>query len=508
MYNSSLSDTVGRRMCTPGTREAILTELREWVNNSGGPKVYWMNGMAGTGKTTLAYSFCAEMQLAGRIGASFFCSRADADSQNVSRIVPTIAHQLARLLPEYREALIRRVGLDQDISVRKIETQFEKLIRDPLLEVRDSVPRGVVITIDALDECSERNGAQTILNVLFRHAQDLPVKFFVTCRPEPGLFDILGSANERQRSVLHLHDIGASFVQADIMTYLQAELPTIPREKLGRLAEQAGSLFIYAATAVRYIQPNGQGANLHRPIEDVLSIASGADTDVHKHIDGLYTAVLAVPFADKELSRREKKNIRLVLDTVVCAKEPMSVTTMAKLLELDDEQDISSALQHLRSVLHVSDSTGLISTLHASFPDFMRNRDRSAVLCSNVMKHDQHLALRCFGTMKRLLRFNICGLESSFVLDKDVPDLAEKISEGIPPELFYACRYWENHLGPTEHGDETCSALVGFLLYRLLFWMEVMNLRNCIGVGAEMLHRAYSWLQVSFTTSETSQSEC
>src|ERR1700722_6941464 len=157
MYDSSYSDVIGRRKCTPNTRTAILEELRQWADSPDGPKVYWLNGMAGTGKTTLAYSFCGDMQLARRLGASFFCPRTDPESRDVSRIVPTIAHQLARLLPAYREGLIRQIEEDKDISARTTEVQFQKLVRDPLRATKASTPAGVVIVIDALDECNERN---------------------------------------------------------------------------------------------------------------------------------------------------------------------------------------------------------------------------------------------------------------------------------------------------------------------------------------------------------------
>ncbi|KAF8670679.1 WD40 repeat-like protein, partial [Rhizoctonia solani] len=56
-YDSALSETVGRRICTEGTRTKVLSDLVEWVHDKNAPAIYWMNGMAGTGKTTIAYSF-------------------------------------------------------------------------------------------------------------------------------------------------------------------------------------------------------------------------------------------------------------------------------------------------------------------------------------------------------------------------------------------------------------------------------------------------------------------
>lgn len=370
--------------------------------------------------------------------------------------------------------------------------------------------KDIVVTIDALDECDRRNGARDILRVLLSNAKDLPLKFFVTCRPEPGLFDLLQSEGEHRRSVLHLHDIEASFAKADIKRYLEAELAdtALSPEKLGRLSEQAGTLFIYAATAVRYIHPKNREVNIRQRLDDLLSITSKASTNKHKGIDELYAAILAVPFADDELNPEEQENIRLVLDTVICASEPMSAATMVKLLELDDEQDVMCALQHLRSVLHVSRDAKLISTLHASFPDFMLDQNRSKDLCCKVTEHNGRLAMGCFHVMERLLKFNICELESSFVLDKDVQHLTEKLNNAILPELFYACRYWGAHLGSAEAPTHFHPALEDFLSKRLLFWMEVMNLRKCVGAGAQMLTDVHAWLQVSMPVSKLLWGEC
>jgi len=32
--------------------------LKDWARDADGAEVYWMNGMAGTGKTTILYSLC------------------------------------------------------------------------------------------------------------------------------------------------------------------------------------------------------------------------------------------------------------------------------------------------------------------------------------------------------------------------------------------------------------------------------------------------------------------
>ena len=61
--------------CMEGTREQILADLEKWAINSAAPKVFWLNGMSGTGKTIIAHSISERLRKKEILGASFFCSR-------------------------------------------------------------------------------------------------------------------------------------------------------------------------------------------------------------------------------------------------------------------------------------------------------------------------------------------------------------------------------------------------------------------------------------------------
>jgi len=96
--------------------------------------------------------------------------------------------------------------------------------------------------------------------------------------------------------------------------------------------------------------------------------------------------------------------------------------------------------------------------------------------------------------MKVQLRFNICSLESSFVFDKDIEDLAEQIRSSISTALFYSCRYWGEHLQRGDGTEALHLQLINFLTHRLLFWMEVLNLKLCMASGAQILHQVQNWI--------------
>ncbi|KAJ7612228.1 hypothetical protein FB45DRAFT_693251, partial [Roridomyces roridus] len=63
--------------CTPETRKELLDKLEKWAvdKSPNTSPIFWLSGMAGTGKSTVAYTLCKWLQGHKQFGASFFCSR-------------------------------------------------------------------------------------------------------------------------------------------------------------------------------------------------------------------------------------------------------------------------------------------------------------------------------------------------------------------------------------------------------------------------------------------------
>ncbi|KEP45549.1 vegetative incompatibility protein HET-E-1 [Rhizoctonia solani 123E] len=506
-YNSSYSMTIKRRGCTAKTRELIHKDLQAWTTNPESEKIYWVNGMAGTGKTTITYSLCEWLENTNRLGASFFCSRISSTCRSLSRIVPTLAYQLARYSPAFRSALCTTLKDNPDAGTLNVVQQFEKLVYHPMLRVKDAIPESVVIVIDALDECDDAYSVRLLLDVLLRFAEQLPVKFFVASRPEHVIRDRMMSRAGSTRFIVYLHDIEQSIVEEDIKKYLTEALspmePSPSVEQIGLLAQRSRNLFIYAATLVRYIYPDGISVDSTDRLESILQAidTSHATSDNrYKDLDLLYTTVLNAVFND-HLGNEEKERMRRVLWTVVCAREPITAAMIASLASLTERQ-VSSALQSLRSVVHVPEDSSLISTLHASFPEYMLDDQRSKGFYCDESKSNETLVHRCFDIMKSELRFNICQLENSYLSDDQVNDLETRVVRCISPTLSYACRYWSSHLRLSSATDNARKMLLDFLFNRFLFWMEVLSLSGCIGIGATMMQQAQTWLRMNDNSDE------
>ena len=117
--------------CMEGTREQILDDLEEWaVDNAA--NVFWLNGMAGTGKTSISHSLCERLDEHKVLGASFFCSRsASPEVRDAKFIIPTIASTLSQVSPMLRSTMREVIEKQSDVgSLHNLSVQFRLLLVD------------------------------------------------------------------------------------------------------------------------------------------------------------------------------------------------------------------------------------------------------------------------------------------------------------------------------------------------------------------------------------------
>ncbi|KAG8711807.1 hypothetical protein FRC09_020396 [Ceratobasidium sp. 395] len=494
-YCSTEAESLGRVECTPNTRVELLEQLRTWACDNDAQKIYWLNGMAGTGKTTIAYSLCEWLQSIQKLGASFFCSQRLPECRDVNKIVPSISYRLSLFSVPFRYALASVLQGDKDAHNQLLRKQFEALFVQPSREAKDTFPANVVIVIDALDECDDQGGVAMVITTLLSHAAELPVKFFVTSRPEPKIVEQMRKKEaEGVRLELRLHELQGTVVRQDIATYLTAKLAPagLSEAELSILVLQSGVLFIYAATVVRFLEFDDFSGCKQR-LKLVLDASATSTNESDEALDELYTTILKTGLEVKGLTRAEKAARETVLRHVICAREPLCLDVMAGLLQADSAMQVSTALRPLQSVVSVSES-GFIGALHESFPNYLLNPTRSGRFYCDPDRHHAQMAQQCFSLIKvPNPPFNICKLESSYMLDEEVPDINERVDDAISQALAYACRYWAAHLELANHSEDCSQQLYEFLSERLLLWMEVMNLKKQLWEGVDTLRKAQTW---------------
>ncbi|KAG8781697.1 hypothetical protein FRC12_021608, partial [Ceratobasidium sp. 428] len=496
-YKYAGPGAVPRNGCIQHTRVAILQDLRDWVYYGRSQNVLWINGTAGVGKTTIAYSLCEILETSGRLSASFFCSRRLPSCRDVSRMVPSISYQLAQQSRPYRCALSRALDQDPEVYRRSINEQFDRLILVPLQAVAHTFNADPVIVVDGLDQCDDVDSVKCAIDSILRHASDLPVRFLIVSRPSSGILGRMRNSRGKQHLPLELrlHQEDRTVVQGDIGIYLMASLSTmtLPADDLERLLQRVGVLFFYAEVLVTYITDSEGVSSDSGRLNDLLDAGSSSDSCI-QNTDIAYATMLEELLDPAGLDTAEESEMNLILSALVAAQERLSVNAIAGLLRLDLVHVVSDSLRGLMPVLRVSSTDGRVIFLDEPFVEYLS----SNLLRRKLLYGDRNLQLAhaCFEVIRSVdPPFNICNLESSYLEDQLVSDLSERIEDAIPPELLYACRRWTEHMTLAKWSDNVASDLEAFLSDRLLLWMEILNLKRCMGQGVEGLLSAGARVQ-------------
>jgi NACHT domain len=488
------------KRCLPGTRKDFLEHIINWVDNPESGRALVLLGQAGTGKSSIAHEIARRFEN-DCLGSYIAFLRKEQSKDEAYKLFTTLARDLSDRYPVFKLALGRVIKDKSSLrGTRDYHTLFERLLVEPLKNLQLGEP--ILIVIDALDESGDAIGKKGLHTFLAQHLFDLPSKFriLITSRPENGVGPAF--ANALSVRTLHMDDAQlAAETEQDIRAYIQKELPPDVFEDHGvKLAKAAEGLFQWAAVACGFINspPATFGFSEKKCVQRLLG--HSRDRNGQDPLDKLYEEVLEGYFKPHEAQIL----FRSVMGQLFAAIEPLSICTLVALRRyapIDDPEDsraVVEMLGHLGSLLsHVtpSDQTRPIVPLHTSFRDFLTNK-KSNVFYVDLGDAHHELAHSCLGLMLDNLEFNICKLESSYLANSDVPDLESRIAKHIPSALSYACVFWDDHLEHIPFEHDLFTKLRSLFETKFLFWLEVLSIKNCVGLASAALSSLRTWLKV------------
>jgi hypothetical protein len=470
-------------------------------------RIFWINGpgSAGTGKSTIAYTVAQRCREQGILGASFFCSRDDAETSNPKLIFTTIALQLAAFHDQFKNELLKALQSDHDIVYSGVSYQLEKLLVKPLKVVQATFPFCVVV-VDALDECKDDHTTSMVLFALAHHITELsPIKFLITSRPEQNIIGGFKLANlSATTQHLILHEVNSDVVETDIHNYLAYHLNRIQEayglfswpseDQLLHLTRLSAGLFLFAATATKFIEDPAY-SNPQSQLDHVLqsTVSNGGSFG---DLDKLYMQVLHNAFPN--ISASLASSLRIILGAVVLLQEPLSPFDLQQLFH-HLKIPVRGTLRQLHAVVIVpDDDAGVIRLIHPSFYQFLTDpiRCSDSHFLVKIEMHHSILAQACLDIMDNLTP-NICEIKNTSCLNADVQGLLEKIPAFIPSSLLYACRHWSYHLSSGLVSDKIFKSLERFSVNKLLCWVEVCSLTGGLHDALAALQRVQKLISVS-----------
>jgi hypothetical protein len=245
-----------------------------------------------------------------------------------------------------------------------------------------------------------------------------------------------------------------------------------------QLARLADGLFIWAATACRFIQKVEKVNLIRKRLATIVQGGSSiAEGQPEKHLNDIYTTVLrhSIP-AKCSLEEKEEflSMLRDVLGAIVILLSPLSFHSVSRLLGLQTEE-VDDCLEDLHAIPDIPrDQTRLVRLHHPSFRDFLINKDRcnDSNFWVDERRANETLAAGCIQLMSTSLKEDICRVNSPGTLVDDVKTC--QVEQFLPPEVQYACLHWVKHLQRSDAPLQDNAYVHQFLQEHLLHWLEAL----------------------------------
>jgi len=379
----------------------------------------------------------------------------------------------------------------------------------------------VVIIIDALDESGDTDSRRQLLRILAgrlgkagSRITDLPPQFRILLTSRP-LSDICTALQDiphvRQYS---MDSIPRDSAERDIFHYVSTQLSNadarIGDQKIcAALAQASCGLFEWARLACAYVRGDGDaglGLSVRERFDAIVSRNKDKQVPL---LDDMYLFTLQAIFRKQRQRDLSLKRFKSAMAQILGTMEPLPLSALDSMRRHFVDGDnwegtsVSSIIGPMGALLSgTTDPSTTIRPLHASFPEFLTDRDRSGEFFIDVPPIHNHLAFACLGVMNKKLRFNICGLPSSYLRNAEVPDLDQRVKISIPPELMYSCQFWVDHVQNVPFSPPLAEIIRRlFNDERLLFWFEVLAVLKKLNTGSAALTSLIRWTMVSAMTS-------
>lgn len=473
--------------------------------------MFWLNGMAGTGKSTISRTIARSLAAAGLLGASFFFKRGQSDRSRALKFCTTIAAQLATRQPSFAKYVRCAIDTDPGITQKSIHEQFNKLILDPYSKVEGVKNATTFIVVDGLDECEDEDDLKLLIQLFCSTTSEL--RFFVASRPELPVRLSLNTVNPKYQTLI-LHEVPLRVVKNDIAVFLDHELARIRNEfnfsvsedrklptnwpsqsDFQNLVEMSAPLFIFAATVCRFLADRKTGS----PTGKLSTILEHKTKNCGAKFGATYSPILQQQLEGLSLAERDTaiQDTQAIIGSILLLANPLTTRALAAVLDIP-KVIIDDRLDLFHSVLSIPvASNSPVRPLHLSFRDFLTDPEgygRNPFWIDQQETH-QNLATNCLRVMSRHLSKNICELEWPGI-PRSAIDLPI-IQQHLPAEVQYACLFWTHHLEGAHQHIYDDSPAHNFLLRHFLHWVEAFGLLGRISEGLDSVKTLISLLSVS-----------
>lgn len=445
----------------PGTGAWFLEgkAFQDWIDLSdpSAPPVFWLTGLPGTGKSTIASLVveCIQKVLGEESCQYHFFRHDDRGKRTFSYCLRSLVYQMAKFDPGLRS----RIGnfcSDTGTNIASIKNGqlWEKLIENLVL-TKDMEPRFWV-----LDGVDESDSSQTLLSSLNRLPSDIPIRVLLISRPMKSSRSLLTRpVLQESLDVHHTSDDIRYYVHEHLSQALPDDLELLETLSREVIAKAHGS-FLWVRITIDGLQ------NSWHTKEDIQKTLTEMPTGMESLYVNMISGIKAQPERSRDIAFK-------VITWAACSYQPLTIRELEQALRPDFE-DFTRLEESVAQICghFVKVDGSALKLIHETAGTFLFGNREHPPLGMRKKDAHQYLALVCLRYLSDKKWRRIFGETH----ETRSPDRLSVYVEAHPL-LLYAARHWAYHvsLAPPK-SPELVMALGDFLENHCLTWMYAASL--------------------------------
>ncbi|KAF5547693.1 vegetatible incompatibility het-e-1 [Fusarium mexicanum] len=424
-------------------------KFQEWYNASQS-QLLWIKGDPGKGKTML---LCGLINELGKEPSSclsyFFCQATEARLRNATAVLRGLTYLLVVQRPpliSYIEEKYNHAGkqlFEDGNAWQALSKIFLAMLEDPILD-------GVLLIVDALDECI--TDQEKLLDLIVRPSN---VRWIATSRNWPEVGQVLDRSKQKVR--LHL-ELNQDSVSKAVEAFIEWKVEELSKQK--KYDDKLKS------DVKGYLAENADGTFL-------------------------WVALVCQGLSDNKVFR--KRHTRDTLEEFPKGLDPLPVT-LAELKTLlgsqyeDEDDDLSEVVGCCGSFLTLRGDS--VYFLHQSAKDYLVNKALDQISPSGLAYQHELIFERSLQVLSETLRRDICDLgQPGFTIGDVSPNILKRLDA-----IRYSCVYWVDHLHDSEPTRlnsklQSGSDIHVFIQKKYLYWLEALSLSISTVEGLKAIYK-------------------
>lgn len=430
-----------RRRWMPGTCNWVLREpeIQLWLEDTPdtGTRVVWLNAPPGTGKSMLSAHVISCLGDMGKVCQFFFFRFGDQTKRSLSALLRSIAYQVARDIPVFRNILIELSAEGLTLEKADPMTIWHKIFESILFKIELSRP--LYWVIDALDESESPRVLVDLLRSL--PGSQIALRILILSRKTEHLF----TAFERLASFVPVGLIerdGHDHNLDDIQMFVDKEIKhmrgsdELKAQVMQRILTDSKGSFLWVRLVLEEILDCHTEESVRETLNEIPS-------DMNKLYQRMEMAIVTSP------RRSNKLLAKSILQWTICAQRSLGLKELSQALkpEFSELLDIRRTIQDVCGQFILIDPTGKVGMLHQTACDYLTKMSTSEIAINLRRAHEQLFLKSISVLLDPALRLKLTQGQHAL--------------QGTEPLVFYAAISWPYHL---RHTDATSADVLSMLI--------------------------------------------